>query len=1010
MHDVVRRSSRPFRSAALVAVAAASVVATLAGPVAPLRASSDAPRTEPPPTDPFAIDAFAPPAGPEAVSLDESAVSYDAAADTVDIHVDDARVIDVLRMLAARSQRNIIASRDVAGTVTCTLYDVAVGEALDAILRGGGLAAREEGNFIYVYTQEELAALDEADRVRETRVFRVYHIGPEMASRMIGPALSELAEISFSDATERGMQNDPTDGGGYGYGGGDLLVVKDFPEHLDAADRLLQKVDARPEQVLVEATILSSTLTENNQFGVDFNLVGGVDFDAVNFLNGGQLGGGASVNGGEAVAVDDEIYGGGTGNNFAGPVNGGLKLGFVSGDVSVFLAALEGVTDTTVLANPKVLAVNKHKGEVLVGRQDGFITTTLTETAATQSVEFLETGTKLVFRPFVSRDGYVRMEIHPEDSAGGVDARGLPSKVTTQVTSNVLVKDGHTIVIGGLFRESTTVGRSQIPVLGNLPLVGAAFRRQADATTREEIIILLTPHIVKDLDRYSELSERELARAELLRVGTRRGMMPWGRERMAQSYYEKAIAELDKPEPNGRPAPASTRERGPALEPVVHRGAGAEAKRSQTIISEEADNSTIRDFVRRAIREDELTIADPEERRDREAHEFHARASPRPAVLLVGCSSGPSQKELAREPVERRARCRCSPSSPASRLAGGHLDEARRQSVEQGLVTTGGASAELHVLRAQILQIEQNDLAAARASLASAAQALQPVAHTGGDGRAPRRRHRRALAGRPTAPSRTTPAPASVAAGRPRRTSSPTPRPSSPPTAQLKAARAASRARLVYFEGNAAVRDALGPGVRSCSSEHSRRRSRCTARPAILSPERPLTSPSGTPSGHRGGGAASRGRCACSTKLGDAVERLARRCCSRWRQCQLSLNRTTRPLARATFQKCDAAWTIGCWPPWLGVASKLRRDRRPGACCRRRRACVGAGAGVAGCVAVVGPDPTSPGPHRRGGGHVHQVGAAGRGRLDGAAAVRRLPAASGPARRGAGLLRAGGRD
>ena len=596
------RPHHRLAAASRLAVAAAAAVATLALNAAPLSGSDDAK-----PADPFASDPFASPASAEAATLGEEAVVYDAVADTVDIHVDDAAVIDVLRMLAARSHRNIIASQNVTGTITCTLYDVAVADALDALLRGNGLAAREEGNFVYVYTQEELDALDEAERVRETRVMRVYHISPLLASQMIGPALSEQAEISFNDATEAGVGSDPSDAGGYDYGGGDVLVVKDFPEQLDAAEALLREVDARPEQVLVEATILSTTLTENNQLGVDFNLVGGVDFDAVDFLTGGQLGGPASVNGGASVAVDDAVYGGGTGNNFGGGVNGGLKAGIVSGDVSVFLSALEGVTDTTVLANPKVLALNKQKGEVLVGRQDGFITTTLTETSATQSVEFLETGTKLVFRPFVSRDGYVRMEIHPEDSAGGVDARGLPSKVTTQVTSNVLVKDGHTIVIGGLFRESTTVARSQVPILGNIPLLGAAFRRQSDTTVREEIIILLTPHIVKDLDRYAALSEKELERAELLRVGTRRGMMPWGRERMAQAYYEKAVAELAKPSPN----------RGRArfhVNAALHLNPSfSEALLLKERLTgeriREADGSGIRDFVRRAIREDELTFA-----------------------------------------------------------------------------------------------------------------------------------------------------------------------------------------------------------------------------------------------------------------------------------------------------------------------------------------------------------------------------------------------------------------
>jgi hypothetical protein len=113
-----------------------------------------------------------------------------------------------------------------------------------------------------------------------------------------------------------------------------------------------------------------------------------------------------------------------------------------------------------------------------------------------------------------------------------------------------MVKDGRTIVIGGLFRESTDRTRSQVPGLGSLPLVGAAFRHQTDNTVREEVIILLTPHIVKDESAYAAAGEEQLKEAERLRVGMRRGLMPFGRERLAESWYEKAQEELRKEKPD----------------------------------------------------------------------------------------------------------------------------------------------------------------------------------------------------------------------------------------------------------------------------------------------------------------------------------------------------------------------------------------------------------------------------------------------------------------------------
>lgn len=560
--------------------------------------------------DPFAPDAAAP--APTAVDGQDPTVSYDVAAETVEINVSDANLLDVLRMLSVQSRKNIVASKDVSGVVSCNLFDVTVEEALEAILRSNGYVAHEEGNFIYVYTQEEAKAMEEANRRQETRVFRLYHIPPEMAAKSIEPALGENSFVSFTLGSQEGVGSSRDKAGGYTYSNGDMIIVRDYPEFLDQAALILEEIDHRPEQVLIEATILSTKLTENNAFGVDFNVVGGVSFDSFTSSNG-QI-----TNADVGDVGDFPIHSGGTGNSFSSPIAGGLKLGFVSNNVSAFVSALEGVTDTTVLANPKVLALNKQRGEVLVGREDGYLTTTITETTATQNVQFLQTGTRLIFRPFISRDGYIRLEIHPEDSTGGLNASNLPFKSTTEVTSNVMVKDGNTIVIGGLFREQATSGRSQIPVLGNLPLIGAAFRRQADVTAREEIIILLTPHIVKDYERYGQISEQELKRAEKLRVGTRKGMMPTGRERMSQVYYEKAVRALAQNRPN----------RGRAkfylncalnLNPTFIEAIELKEKLTGRVVVE-ADDSTIRSFVRRSImndvREDGGEL--PENRPDRD--------------------------------------------------------------------------------------------------------------------------------------------------------------------------------------------------------------------------------------------------------------------------------------------------------------------------------------------------------------------------------------------------------
>ena len=161
-----------------------------------------------------------------------------------------------------------------------------------------------------------------------------------------------------------------------------------------------------------------------------------------------------------------------------------------------------------------------------------------------------------------------------------------------------MVRDGHTIVIGGLFRESTHDQQAQVPGLGSLPGVGPLFRKQTDSTVREEVIILLTPHIMKDEPAYAERREEELKDAERLRVGMRKGMMPWGRERLAETSYEKAVEELNKPNPDTPEGAVVPRLRDEP-EPQVLRGDRAEGARPAAARSPTSTTARSRHFVRR---------------------------------------------------------------------------------------------------------------------------------------------------------------------------------------------------------------------------------------------------------------------------------------------------------------------------------------------------------------------------------------------------------------------------
>ncbi|NUQ51235.1 MAG: hypothetical protein HUU19_00905 [Phycisphaerales bacterium] len=469
----------------------------------------------------------------------------------VDLHLNNEDLSKVLEMLSIQSQRNIVASGGISNAkVSANLYGVTFYEALDAILHPNGYGYIDRGNMIYVHTLEELKQIEQASRVRVSKLVTLSYLNAIDAAEFVKPLLSEGGSIKTPGKTKDFSIPGETPTGADEYALDATLVVYDYEENVAEIEKLLKGLDTKPAQVLVEATIVQTALNENNAFGVDFSLIADMNFadfsgiggplkavDSMISGKGGQLTGGSSVP--LQVPADDEGRGlVSTPGNTAGP--GTLKLGIVDKDVAVFVKMLDEVSDTTILSNPKILAVNRQPSRVLVGRKVGYLSTTSTDTTTTQTVEFLDTGTQLYFRPFVSlNDNMIRMELKPQVSEAVIrdatDVTGaavtIPDEITNELVTNVMVKDGQTIVLGGLFRESTQSSRKQVPFLGDIPLIGTAFRGHEDEVQRSEIIFLITPSIVKDelLDRHGKAAKDYIDHA---RTGSREGLLPWSRDKM----------------------------------------------------------------------------------------------------------------------------------------------------------------------------------------------------------------------------------------------------------------------------------------------------------------------------------------------------------------------------------------------------------------------------------------------------------------------------------------------
>ena len=434
----------------------------------------------------------------------------------------DSDIREVLEALSEQGDLNILASKGVTGKVSASLKGVDVQTALQAILKSTGFVTRREDNFIYVGTPEDFKSIDQAQDTIGTRIYRTNYVTATELSTLIAPLLTEsVGKSTVSSPAEVDIPSDDVKTGGDSFAGGEVLLVRDYEAVLQQVDQIVEEVDQQPQQVAIEAVILTVNLDDGYEMGVNFELLR--DNNSIRLISGVPLN--------NLADIDPDG-------------DGGLKIGVLESNLSVLLKALETVGDTNVVASPKVMCLNKQRAEVHIGEELAYVTTTVTETSATQTVEFLEVGTQLRLRPFISSDGMIRMEIHPELSTGNVRVEGnmtLPDKEVTQVTSNVMCRDGCTVVIGGLIREDLASTTTQIPLFGSLPLVGPAFRQKTEEVKRDEIIVLLTPQIVHDPFVYAEGNEAMCYASERLEVFADK-MSPIGTRFYGRQYARKAAA------------------------------------------------------------------------------------------------------------------------------------------------------------------------------------------------------------------------------------------------------------------------------------------------------------------------------------------------------------------------------------------------------------------------------------------------------------------------------------
>lgn len=490
----------------------------------------------PPPSGGQSTGPAAPPAKPAPKPAQTApAVPPRGNGQPITLNVQSQPLGQILEALSVSQKVNIVAGVDTSQPVTVNFYDATLEQALDWILTPLGLAWYFDGQVYQVMSAADQQAVTHP---LVHRVFRPDYMSAAELEKFLAQFLSPRGRIVLGEVPEVGIATGGDSAGGLNSDQPETIIVIDTQERIDMLAALVADLDKRPRQVLVEATILEVTLDETNRFGVDINAVFGHEFgDFPDLESTGQVFQAPGVPNDTTTSIEQ---GGFTEND-----GEGLRVGYVGDNVAVFLEAIQRVADTNVLANTKVLALNKMRGELIIGGRLGYFGgTTVSDGISQQTVEFLEVGTQLRFRPFIGDDDFVRLEIHPQRSSGTVDSTtGLPSETTSEVTTNVMVRNGETVVIGGLIESRDVHTTKRVPFLGYIPVIGWLFSSEKTEVTRKEIIVLLTPRVLEDGQRY-ENGERLYDLAEAKRDRMRENYGPIARVEYAHRALEGARAAL----------------------------------------------------------------------------------------------------------------------------------------------------------------------------------------------------------------------------------------------------------------------------------------------------------------------------------------------------------------------------------------------------------------------------------------------------------------------------------
>ncbi len=458
----------------------------------------------------------------------------------VTFNFQDVPVRTVLQLIAEESNLNVVASDSVQGNVTLRLVNVPWDQALDIVLRAKGMDKRQDGSVIWVAPQAELAKFEQekedariAIENREDLVTDYVQINYHSASQIF-KALTEAKGIGGGGGS--GGSSSSNEESGFLSSRGRIvadertntLMISDIPKKIARMRELINVIDRPVDQVLIESRIVIATDTFARELGAKFGISGSRDnvfFGGNVAQNHSTLNSQVDTNAANANAVRDWIIGGsvgpapvptaskiGDGLNWNLPVAstsnpGSLALSILNAGylLDVELSAMQEESRGEVISNPRVVTTNQREALIKQGKEIGYVTISgggAAGGAATPNVQFKEVVLQLKVTPTITDDNrvFLNMEVKKDEVQRYITLAGygeIPEINRREVNTAVLVEDGQTVVIGGVYEFTDRSSVSKVPFLGDVPFLGNLFKKRGRNKDKAELLVFVTPKVLR---------------------------------------------------------------------------------------------------------------------------------------------------------------------------------------------------------------------------------------------------------------------------------------------------------------------------------------------------------------------------------------------------------------------------------------------------------------------------------------------------------------------------------